>query len=164
VKKRYIFLFISIFVFLTDQISKFLLKRSLSFGEEREILPFFTIVHWQNRGGLWGFMGNASETITFILFLVLPISGIVFLFYLFLKNDDRFDLLLISVMLGGAFGNIFDRIVSGSVTDFLYFHFPDRSLSWPAFNIADACISTSLTIFIIRILFERRQTDAPDTL
>lgn len=162
--KRYVFLFVSIFVFFVDQISKFFLKKSLSFGDEREIFPFFTIVHWQNRGGLWGFMGNASERMSFLVFLVLPILGVVFLFYLFIKSESRIDLFLISMMLGGAFGNIFDRIVSGAVTDFLYFHFPDRSLSWPAFNIADACISTSLTVFIIRNIFERKKEDASNTV
>ncbi|MCX7830786.1 MAG: signal peptidase II [Acidobacteria bacterium] len=160
---RYHFLFFSAVVFLADQITKFFLKKNLPFGDEREIFPFFTIVHWQNRGGLWGFMGNASEVVSFILFIILPFAGVGFLIYLFLHSKSKTDLFLISLMLGGAFGNILDRILSGAVTDFLYFHLPDRSWSWPAFNIADACLSTSLTIFIFKILFERKEENAPDT-
>lgn len=159
---RWFFLLLSLVVFIADHVSKFLLKRNLPFGEEKEILPFFTIVHWQNRGGLWGFMGNASEIVSFILFLILPFIGIAFLIYLFLHSKNKIDLFLISVMIGGAFGNILDRILSGAVTDFLYFHLPSRSWSWPAFNIADACLSTSLTLFILRILFERKEGNAPD--
>jgi len=158
---RYYFLFISFIVFALDQVSKFFLKKSLPFGGEKEIFPFFAIVHWQNRGGLWGFMGNASEIVSFVLFLILPFIGVAFLIFLFLHSHSKIEIFLISVMLGGAFGNILDRILSGAVTDFLYFHLPDRSLSWPAFNIADACLSTSLILFILKIIFERKE-DAPN--
>ncbi|NMB99464.1 MAG: hypothetical protein GYA35_04195, partial [Thermoanaerobaculaceae bacterium] len=96
---RWFFLLLSLVVFIADQVSKFLLKRNLPFGEEKEILPFFTIVHWQNRGGLWGFMGNASEIVSFILFLILPFIGIAFLIYLFLHSKNKIDLFLISVMI-----------------------------------------------------------------
>lgn len=161
---RYYFLLISFFVFALDQISKFILKSNLPFGGEEKIFPFFTLVHWQNKGGLWGFMGGASERITFLLFIIFPFLGIGFLIYLFLNSTDKIDIILISIMLGGAFGNIVDRIFFGAVTDFLYFHLPDRSLSWPAFNIADATLSTALVFFIIKILFQKEKVDAPDTL
>lgn len=160
---RYYFLFISFFVFALDQTSKFFLKNRLSFGEEKEVFSFFTIVHWQNRGGLWGFMGEASEKVVFLLFIILPFLGVAFLVYLFLQSKDKVDIILISIMLGGALGNITDRIFTGSVTDFLYFHFPDRSWSWPAFNIADATLSTSLLIFLVKTLIKKERKDAPYT-
>ena len=159
--KRIFYLFFSALVFLFDQSTKHLLMNNLKLGEERPLLPFFTLVHWQNRGGLWGFLGGASEKVTFAIFMILPVLGVGFLFYLFFTVSGKFDLFLLSAMLGGAFGNILDRLLNGAVTDFLYFHVPGNGPGWPAFNVADAFLSTSLTIFLLTLLFVKEKKNAP---
>ncbi len=70
-------------------------------------------------------------------------------------------MILISLIIGGALGNILDRIVHGAVTDFLYFFMPGGP-AWPAFNAADAFISTSLTVLLIKIVVTGEKKDAPD--
>jgi len=78
--KPYRYLLISLFVFLLDLISKFFLISKMRIGDEKEIFPIFTLVHWQNRGGLWGFLSNSSNKVTTIFFLIIPIIGILFIF------------------------------------------------------------------------------------
>ena len=159
--KRLKYMVLALLVFILDQGTKLAVINSLTPGDEKEILPFFSLVHWQNRGGLWGFLGSASESVTFWIFLILPILGLVFLFYLFFTTREKLEMILISLILGGALGNILDRIVHGAVTDFLYFFMPGGP-AWPAFNAADAFISTSLTVLLIKIVVTGEKKDAPD--
>jgi signal peptidase II len=162
--KQYRYLLISLFVLLLDFISKILLISKMKIGDEKEILPFFTVVHWQNRGGLWGFLSNSSHKVTTMVFLVIPIIGILFIFYLFFITRDKVELILLSAMIGGGIGNLSDRILNGAVTDFIYFHFPDNGWGWPAFNFADAFLSVSLFLYLLKVLFKREEKVAPDTL
>ena len=161
--KRFKYLVLALLVFLLDQGTKLVVLDSLPLGDEREVLPFFSIVHWQNRGGLWGFLSSASEGVTFWIFLILPFLGLAFLLYFFFTTKDRMEMLLISLIFGGALGNVLDRIIHGAVTDFLYFFIPGGP-GWPAFNAADAFISTSLTVLLVRMLFMGEKKDAPGTL
>ncbi len=161
--KRLKYMVLALLVFMLDQGTKLVVINSLAPGDEKEIFPFFSLVHWQNRGGLWGFLGSAPETVTFWVFLILPILGLIFLFYLFFTTRERLEMILISLILGGALGNILDRMVHGAVTDFLYFFIPGGP-GWPAFNAADAFISTSLTILLFKIVVTGEKKDAPDTV
>lgn len=156
------FFLIAFFVFFVDQITKTLIRFNLLYGEEKKITSFFSVVHWKNRGGLWGFLSDSEGLINTLLFLVIPILGLIFLFYLFIKSKSLLEKVLLSIIVGGAFGNLFDRIFFGEVTDFLFFYLPDRSFSWPAFNFADASISVSLAFYFIYLIFLEKK-DAPDT-
>jgi len=155
------YMLFALLVFVMDQATKLLVINSLELGGERKMAPVFTLVHWQNRGGLWGFLGSAPEGVTFWVFLILPLAGLALLSYFFIATKDRWEKFLISLILGGALGNILDRMVHGAVTDFLYFHLPDGP-GWPAFNVADACISTALTLLMARVLFAGEKKHAPD--
>ncbi len=162
--KPYRYLLISLFVFLLDLISKFFLISKMRIGDEKEIFPIFTLVHWQNRGGLWGFLSNSSNKVTTIFFLIIPIIGILFIFYLLFITRDKVELVLLSAMIGGGIGNLFDRILNGAVTDFIYFHLPNNGWGWPAFNFADAFLSVSLFLYVLKILFKKEEKVAPYTL
>jgi signal peptidase II len=157
------YLVFTLLVFVFDQATKLWVINSLDLGGEKRIVPFFTLVHWQNRGGLWGFLSSASEGVTFWIFLILPLLGLAFLIYFFWTTKDKLEMLLISLILGGALGNITDRIVHGAVTDFLFFHLPEGP-SWPAFNVADSFISVSLSVLLFRIIFTGDKKNAPDTV
>jgi signal peptidase II len=138
-------------VLALDQITKRLVLKFLSLGEERVIIDgFFKLVHWANTGAAWSlFMGNNR---------LLAIVALVALLALFLSRHyfdahTLFGQISLGLIFGGIMGNLIDRLVEHHVTDFLYFYLPRRGgaeLGFPAFNIADSaiCIGVGL-IFIL---------------
>jgi len=131
--------FLFIFTLLSDQLSKLLIVRNLYMGERINILPFFDIVRIQNKGVTFGLL---SGTLQPIVFIILSLIVVVFLIDYARKNENYRP--FISLIVGGAIGNIIDRIVYGSVVDFLDFHL--EMYHWPAFNVADSAIVVGVFI------------------
>jgi signal peptidase II len=100
-------------------------------------------------------MAHQDSSLRNFLFIFLSSAAICFIFY-FYKNSSRTHPLLASgfaLILGGAVGNLIDRIRFGKVVDFLDFYI--RNYHWPAFNIADSAITVGVTIFIFHLLFKK---------
>src|SRR5215469_14870211 len=128
-------------VFALDRLTKWLIETHVSFTDTYRVLPgFFDIVHSQNRGVAFGlFNDGASDWSTGMLSLFSLVAVLVI--GALLWNGARLDRLSqagLSLILGGAAGNLFDRIVWGRVTDFLEFYIGDYH--WPTFNVADSAI------------------------
>jgi signal peptidase II len=151
-------------VLVLDQVTKAWVLKTIPFGDGREFTTWFSVIHWRNAGGLFGLMDRLPETARVGIFLLLPVAGIAFLSFLFVKAKKPFELALLSAILGGALGNLVDRIRFGAVVDFLDFHVPGGP-SWPAFNVADACLSTGIILFLLITLFKPKEgrAIAPDT-
>ena len=175
--KRWPYLLISGFVLALDQATKAWVASAIPNGESRPVFSWFAIVHWLNTGGLWGSLQDISPAWRAAIFFVLPLAGLAFIGFLFAKAASRFELVLISAILGGALGNLADRIRLGAVVDFLYFHLPSGKWGWPAFNVADSCLSTGIVLLLAFALFANPQSHggiqakghgeenhAPDTL
>jgi signal peptidase II len=157
--RRWTYLFLSVLVFAADQLTKGLIQEGMHPGQVHRVASWFSIVYWENTGGLWGFFQHVARPVSLALFYLLPAVGVGFLIYLFLKARSRFDLVLICFILGGAAGNILDRLRLGHVVDFLYFHIPGGP-GWPAFNIADAFLSVSILILLYRTMRPERPAEA----
>ncbi len=165
--RRWGFLTVSAFVLALDQATKAWLSAAVAPGASRPVTSWFSLVHWLNTGGLWGSLQGLSPVPRLALFSLLPLAGLGFLAYLFAKARTRFELALLSAILGGALGNLADRFRLGGVVDFLYFHLPSGSWGWPAFNVADACLSTGIVLLLLRTLFAKEPeggADAPDSV
>ena len=138
----------SFFVFIIDQITKKIVRNNLLLGEKIEVVPgFFNIVYVQNKGIVFGLLNR--EGYHFYVFVFLSVVAIVFLLYL-LKGpfgEKRIGRLGIGLILGGAVGNLFDKLTLGSVVDFLDFYV--SSFHWPAFNIADSAITCGVFLLIL---------------
>lgn len=129
------------FVVILDQITKAKALASLKFGESRPIIDkFFHLTLVQNTGAAFGLFKNQAAF--FILISVIAIIVII-LFFLSKKMDVYLPLALI---LGGAIGNLIDRLRFGHVIDFLDFRI------WPVFNLADACISVGAFFLFMSII------------
>ena len=159
------FLLLGLAVFAVDQASKLAVSEKLAPGDVVQLYPWFSLVHWRNTGGVWGSFQNLPTPWSYIVFLALPISGLAVLLYLFARSAERSELLLFSAILGAAAGNVLDRLRLGSVVDFLYFRWPGGP-GWPAFNAADAVLSTCICVLLARALFYRGREaeDAPGTI
>lgn len=150
--KRPRYLLITIGVLVLDQWTKFLIVKAIPLGSDSVVTSWFSIVHWRNSGGLFGMLDNLSPHWRMGVFLVIPVCGTALLVYLFARADDWKELALLAAVLGGAAGNLLDRVRLGSVVDFLYFHIP-KGPGWPAFNVADAFLSTSIIAYVALYVF-----------
>ena len=132
---------------LADQSTKYAISASLRFGEVREIAPFFNLVLAHNRGAAFSFLADAGgwQRALFIGIAVAATGAIVFL--LVRHSSERLFSAGLALVLGGALGNLWDRIALGHVVDFLDFH----AFGWHfwAFNLADSAITVGAGLLIL---------------
>jgi len=147
---------ISGIVVILDQITKILILKNLPLYHSVTIIPgLFNITHILNPGGAFGFMAHQDSSLRNFLFILLASVAVCFIFY-FYKNTNRTHPFLASgfaLILGGAIGNLIDRIRFGKVVDFLDFYI--RNYHWPAFNVADSAITVGVAVFIFHLLFKK---------
>lgn len=158
---------ISLFIIVADQISKYLIRYKLSDFENvpfQVIGDFFRIRFVQNPGAAFSLYFNSS-LLNKLLFLYMPIALILFFIYLIATSKNRLSLFSYSLILGGAIGNIIDRIIFGKVTDFLDFDFPDFLIErWPTFNIADSSIVVAMILILLAdLVFTKKNTINSET-
>jgi signal peptidase II len=145
---------ISVIIILLDQISKYFVRVNIDYGDiVRVTTKFFWLTNIRNTGAAFSFsFGNAS--VNRLVFIVISSLAAILLIYLILKSKNRTESFAYALILGGALGNLIDRIFLGSVTDFLWCDFPDWIMHrWPVFNIADSSIVVAIVILILYTLF-----------
>jgi len=129
-----------------DQLSKYVMTRVLVFGNGIEVTPFFNLALVYNRGAAFSFLSSASgwQSELFIAIALIASAWVVYL----LRRYPRQTLFCfaLSLILGGAVGNLIDRLLLGVVVDFLDFHL--AGYHWPAFNIADSAITCGAALLI----------------
>ena len=127
------FAFLGFFVLLSDQVSKWLVVNSMSFGKCHYVLPFFNVVMVENTGVTFGMLRGLVSPIALIFTAVIAIIFVI----IWTKNNKLYTL-PVTLIVSGAIGNVIDRVTRGAVVDFLDFHLGEYH--WPAFNIADSAI------------------------
>lgn len=150
---------VSLIVIFVDQISKYLVRSSLEPGQIIKLTPkliWLTLV--QNSGAAFSFsFGN--PLLNRILFIIISTFAIIFIVYLSNKSKNKLEIFSFALILGGAIGNLIDRIIMGSVTDFIWCDFPDLiMIRWPVFNVADSSIVVAIGLMIIST-FLHKETD-----
>jgi len=137
---------ISLFVFLLDILSKNFIQKKIIYGEQVEITSFLSIVHFQNTGAAFSFLSDQGGWQRYFL---IAISLLAVLYIPWLINQYKKNILIVIgllLILGGAIGNLYDRISYGYVIDFIYLHIAE--FYWPAFNVADSAISLGVLLFL----------------
>jgi len=139
-----------------DQLSKFAVARILTAGVNIEVAPFFNLVLVRNRGAAFSFLSSAAgwQRELFIAIALIASAWIVYL----LRRYSRQTLFCfaLSLILGGAIGNVIDRVLFGAVIDFLDFHV--AGYHWPAFNVADSAITCGAALLVWESLRPARKT------
>ena len=141
-------LFLSLPLYALDQLTKQLVLRSISPYDARIVVPdFFNLVNVTNTGAAFGsFKGNNT------FFVIISIIALVVVTVLLTRHhrSDPWRDVSLALLLAGILGNLTDRLVYGHVIDFLLFNLHIRYADpWPAFNVADSCISIAVVLFII---------------
>lgn len=145
--KDYLFLFgIAVPIVLADQLTKELIRRNLDFSEMWApwdwLLPYARLVNWRNFGAAFGMFQNGA-----LVFTILGIIVSILIIYYFprVPRQERLLRLALALQLGGAVGNLIDRLTQGYVTDFISIG------SFPVFNIADSCITLGAVLLVISV-------------
>jgi signal peptidase II len=139
-----------------DQISKIVLAYNIpKYASVPVIKGFFNLVHVRNRGMAFGLMNRPGHGFEFYFLVAATLGAIVLLLFWFrkMKDEDHNIAIRISLILGGAVGNLLDRIRLGEVIDFLDFYV--GSYHWPAFNAADAAITIGIFWLAGNTLFRK---------
>jgi signal peptidase II len=144
-------------IVVLDQITKWAIVRSLRVFESVPVVTgFFNLVQVRNRGMAFGLMNRSDIGFASYFLLTASLVAVVLILLWFFKlkeNDNRLTLGL-SLILGGALGNIIDRIRLGEVIDFLDFYL--GSYHWPAFNLADSAITAGTFLVALSLIFQRK--------
>jgi len=141
---------------VVDQLTKRWVVGRFSYGEELTIIPdFFALTHVRNPGGAFSLLATLPGEWRQAFFLGTGGLAIVLLLVFFrrLEPGDRLAATAIGAVLGGAVGNLADRVVHGEVIDFLDFTLYGGYV-WPTFNVADCCIVVGVAILMLEMLFE----------
>jgi signal peptidase II len=158
---RITFLGIALAVILgLDQASKLYIEKNLPLYHSVEVVPnIFNITHIRNTGVAFGlFAGEKTlRTTLFLLILSAVAIGAISYFYFVLYSKKILSRLALALVLGGAIGNLIDRIRLQEVIDFIDLHW--YHYHWPAFNIADSCITIGLGLFILESLLTKDTTN-----
>jgi signal peptidase II len=144
IKKAALCLLVIALVSASDQLSKLWVRAHLAPGESLLITDRLSLVNIENTGGAFGLLANQTFLIT-----IISIAALLFilLFLHYLSPATTLSIISIGLILGGAVGNLIDRLRFGSVTDFIYFRLWGN-FHWPAFNIADAALIVGIFILI----------------
>lgn len=145
-------------VFALDRLTKWIIETRVSAFDVHNVIPgFFDIVHSQNRGVAFGLLNDSTSAWHAMVLIVFSAAALLLVAVLLWKTSrlDRWTATGLALVLGGAAGNLFDRIVWGRVTDFLEFYIGD--LHWPTFNVADSCIVIGSGLLLLELLRPKRQ-------
>lgn len=146
---------IALAVILLDQITKTMIAGTMQLGDARRITSFFDIVRAHNRGAAFSFLSDASGWQRWF-FIGLGLAAAVFIVWMLKKHGgQRLFGWALALILGGALGNVIDRLLHGHVIDFVQVHW--RSAYFPAFNVADSAISVGAGLLILDELLRVRR-------
>ncbi len=137
---------LSLAVIVLDHLTKWWISATLDYQEFIPVLPFFSLVRVHNTGAAFSLLADAGGWQRWF-FIAVGIVATVIIVRLLRRHASETRLAFsLALVLGGALGNVIDRVVLGHVVDFLYFHY--RSFAWPAFNVADIAISIGAALLI----------------
>ncbi|PPA29199.1 signal peptidase II [Aeromonas jandaei] len=142
-------LWLAVLAFVLDQASKLAVVKLLPFGYPGvEITPFFNLVHVYNKGAAFSFLADQGGWQRwFFALLAFAICGLLIHWLRKQSVAQRWSGIAYSLIIGGALGNVFDRLVLGHVVDFLDFYW--GSAHWPAFNLADSVIFIGAAMIVL---------------
>ncbi|MBI3610316.1 MAG: signal peptidase II [Nitrospirae bacterium] len=162
--RRYLFLAaVAGTVFILDQITKALIQRTMRLHESIPIIDrLFSLTYIRNAGAAFGLFAEHGNGLRMVFFVTISVVAILFLWTLFVKTPKEAWLgrLSIAMVMGGAMGNLVDRIRFGEVVDFLDFYI--GPYHWPAFNLADSSISVGVALLIWYFIHADGTADRPD--
>lgn len=153
--RKYHFL-IAFFVVVLDRLAKWSVEQRIALHDYKQIIPgFFRLTHVENRGAAFGLFADSPSEWKIAMLVLFSLVALVIVSTLLWRNSHSMSTtgVGLALILGGALGNLWDRLVSGHVVDFLLFYV--RDYQWPAFNVADSAIVVGAGLLVFEILFSK---------
>jgi signal peptidase II len=145
-------------VLVLDRLTKWIIETSVSFFDPRNVIPgFFDIVRSENSGVAFGLFSDSTSQWRTLVLVIVSLAAVIGVSILLWRPDklDRLSRWGFALILGGAAGNLVDRILYGKVTDFLLLYV--RDYQWPAFNVADSAIVIGSVLLALSLLRPKQQ-------
>jgi signal peptidase II len=156
-------LLVMMIILVADQITKVLVRLNMEMYHSIPVLEklfgdTFMLTHVNNTGAAFS-IGFSSDVVNRIFFIATTVLALIFIVYLLYQSTHRIQVIAFGLVMGGALGNLIDRVLHGGVTDFINVDFPDFIMQrFPIFNIADSAIFIAVCLLIIDMFFIK---DAP---
>jgi signal peptidase II len=150
-------LIVSVIVVL-DQVTKWLIARTLTVHESITVIDsYFHITHERNTGAAFSLLAQAPATFRQPFFLLTTMVAVtaLLMFLRKIEASDKLTIIAVAGILGGAIGNFIDRVLHGEVIDFILVHW--HEYHWPAFNVADSCITVGVMSLLVASFRETRK-------
>lgn len=138
---------IAIIVVLADQLSKITMTRILAYGQSETVTSFFNLVMVYNKGAAFSFLVDQPGWQRYFFTGISVLASLFILWMLKRNPSQRLFCWALALILGGALGNLIDRVAYGHVIDFLDLHL--GGWHWPAFNVADSAITVGALLFVL---------------
>jgi signal peptidase II len=148
---------LSALVLVSDQVTKYWVVSELAYQERVQVLPFFAWVRWHNDGAAFSFLSGAGGWQRwFFVCLAVGFAGFIIYEIYRLPKQDKVMGWVFGLILGGALGNLSDRLNYGYVVDFILVHY--QQYNFPAFNVADSALFCGAAVWILLMISERKQS------
>lgn len=142
-KKSTLIAMVASTVAILDFLTKKIIVAKIMPHESINVLPFLRIVHVENKGAAFGVLASLGNNI----FIIISFIAILFIVIYISRVKKRMELFSLSLILGGAAGNLIDRIRIGKVIDFIDIFIGDWH--WPSFNVADSALTVGIILFLV---------------
>lgn len=153
---RIFYLLVSVAALVLDRLTKWQVQRRIELPDSISVIPgFFRIVHLENPGAAFGIFSDTPTPLKLGLLIALSAIAMVVVTILLWKSSTSLSSTSVglSLILGGAIGNLWDRVLHHRVTDFLLFYY--HQYEWPAFNLADSAIVVGAALLVLDLLFSK---------
>jgi signal peptidase II len=162
--RKYHFL-IALGIVILDRLAKHAVAHKIVLHDSIQIIPgFFRITHLENRGAAFGLFADSPSEWKIGMLVLFSVVALVVVATLLWKNSHSMSStgIGLSLILGGAIGNLWDRLATGHVTDFLLFYI--GRYQWPAFNVADSAIVIGATLLVFEIVFSKNPAEEKSSI
>lgn len=152
---RRLYFLMAVVVLLLDRATKWLVEQRIELHDTIQVIPnFFRLTHVQNRGAAFGLFAESPSEWKVAVLVIFSLVALVVVSALLWRNSHTLTMTgaALALILGGAIGNLWDRLLSGHVVDFLDFYVDSHH--WPAFNVADSAIVIGAVLLVAEILFK----------
>ena len=159
---RFSYLLVSVGALVLDRITKWQVQQRIELHDNISIIPgFFRLAHLENPGAAFGIFSDSPTPLKLGLVITLSVVALVPVSVLLWRSSRVFSSTSVglALILGGAIGNLWDRLLHHRVTDFLLFYY--RQYEWPAFNFADSAIVVGALLLVVDLLFNKSPQERP---
>ena len=139
---------LSAVVMVLDVYSKHLVQQFFQYGEHLPITSFFDLVRFHNEGAAFSFLAAQGGWQRLFFSAVALVASAVMIYLIRKHQTQKLFCFALALVLGGALGNLYDRLTLGYVVDFLLFHYHGYQYYWPAFNVADSAITLGVILLL----------------